>query len=291
MKIALVSNPYRDHGLRAAQKAKEILEGCGVTCCICLPFEPAEGSYPALPDSLKFQPIQTALPEYDAAVCFGGDGTILHAARHAAVHGVPLLGVNLGSVGFMAELEEHELAQLTRLADGNFRTEKRMMLTARLLRGDRVIYEKLALNDAVVSKSNVARVVELELLADGIPVYQLAGDGIIVSTPTGSTAYSLSSGGPVVDPSLDSLVATPVCAHQLTARPVIIAPDRTVTVRLMKRSRKKTAYLCVDGGRVVHVTGTDRVEISRAQCAAELIVLGNNSFYQRLNQKLGGNAL
>ena len=164
------------------------------------------------------------------------------------------------------------------------------MLQVRVLRGDRVIYDRVALNDAVVSKSNVARVVETELLADGVTVYQLAGDGVIVSTPTGSTAYSLSAGGPIIDPGLDSLIATPVCAHQLAARPVIIPPDRTVTVRLMKRSRKKTAYLCVDGGSAFRISGSDRVEISRAQCVTRLILLGSKSFYQRLNQKLGGYA-
>lgn len=291
MIVVLSSNPYRDHGLHAAQRAQKILESCGVECRYCLPFELAEGAYSALPVHVEVQPIQQAMSDCNAIICFGGDGTILHAARHAAIYGVPLLGVNMGSVGFMAELEENELDELTRLAKGDYTIQERMMLKVQLIRGDKVISEKLALNDAVLSKSNVARVAGLELLADNVPVYQLSGDGVVISTPTGATAYSMSAGGPIVEPSLDSIIVTPVCAHQLAVRPMIIAPERTVTVQLQKKSRKKSVYLSADGGRAVRVTGSDRVNISMAQCRAQLIRLSGKSFYERLNQKLGGYAL
>ena len=289
MNIVLISNPYRDHGFHAAQRAQKILEDCGAKCAYCLPFEPGEGS-PALPSHLVFRPIQEAMADCDAAICFGGDGTILHAARHAAQYDVPLLGVNLGSVGFMAELEEGELDQFVRLTRGDYTIQTRMMLDVRLWRGEHAICQWLALNDALVCKSNVARVVEMEIMADGTPIYQIAGDGAIISTPTGSTAYSLSAGGPIVEPTLDGIVATPVCAHQFAVRPVLIAPERTVTVRLAKKSRKKSAYLSVDGGRAFRMTGTDRVEITRSERRVKLICMGTKSFYQRLNQKLGGYA-
>lgn len=141
-----------------------------------------------------------------------GDGTILHAARDATLHDVPILGVNMGSVGFMAELERGELSLLTLLAAGEYRTEERMMLSVRVLRGEKVLSEDLALNDAVISKGSMARVAEMEVRADGVLVTNLMGDGVIVSTPTGSTAYSMSAGGPIVEPTSRDIIVTPVCA-------------------------------------------------------------------------------
>ena len=196
----------------------------------------------------------------------------------------------MGSMGFMAELERSELAQLEQVARGNYTVEERMMLDVAVLRGEKVISRDLALNDAVISKGSVARVAELEVLADQIQVTALTGDGVIVATPTGSTAYSMSAGGPIVEPTSQSIIVTPVCAHQLGARPMVLSPERTVTVRL-PRGNRKHLYLSVDGGKAVRMSGGDRAEIRRSEYRTRLVQLAGRSFYQVINQKLGGFAL
>ena len=287
MRVILSSNPYRDRGMKAAQQAQRILERVGVECCFCLPFDLGHGNHVDLPKHLEFSNLQQELTRADMLICFGGDGTILHAAKDATTHNVPILGVNMGSVGFMAELEEGELFQLERLACGEYSTEERMMLHVRVFRGKQVVFDEYALNDAVLSKGTIARVAELDVSADGVLVCQLSGDGVVVATPTGSTAYSMSAGGPIVEPSSDNLVVTPVCAHQLSARSMVMAPERTITVQLPRRSRK-SVYLSVDGGKAMRISGSDRVEIRRAQCCTRLVKLSGKNFYQLLNQKLGG---
>ena len=287
MRVILSSNPFRDRGMRAAQQARKVLEQVGAECCFCLPFELGHGSHVDLPENLTFSPLQQELSRTDMLICFGGDGTILHAAKDATMHNVPILGVNMGSVGFMAELEEGELGQLTRLAAGEYTIEERMMLRVKLLRGRQVVYDELALNDAVLSKGSIARVAELDVFADGVNICQLSGDGVVVSTPTGSTAYSMSAGGPIVEPCSDNLIVTPVCAHQLSARPMVMAGSRTIAVQLPRRSRKNV-YLSVDGGKATRISGSDRVEICRAEQRTRLVKLSGKNFYQLLNQKLGG---
>lgn len=287
MKIILSSNPYRDRGLRATLEAQRILEKAGADTAVCLPFTPKKGDRLELPKQVKLSSMEEELPGADLLICFGGDGTILHAARDATLHGVPIMGVNMGSVGFMAELERGELSQLAPLARGQYTIEERMMLDVRVLRGDKVFSQDLALNDAVISKGSMARVAEMEVLADQVQVTAIMGDGVIVATPTGSTAYSMSAGGPIVEPTSQCIIVTPVCAHQLAARAMVLAPERAITVRLPKGNRKHL-YLSVDGGKAVRLTGGDRVEIRRSRYCTKLVLLANRSFYQVINQKLGG---
>lgn len=287
MKIVLSSNPYRDKGLRVALEARRVLEHAGAKTVMCLPFQPKKGDRLDLPRQLALSLLDKELPTADLLICFGGDGTILHAARDATLHGVPILGVNLGSVGFMAELERSELPLLAPLAHGMYTIEERMMLDVKVLRGDRLISQDTALNDAVISKGSMARVAEMEVLADRVKVTAITGDGVIVATPTGSTAYSMSAGGPIVEPTSKSIIVTPVCAHQLAARAMVLAPERVVTVQL-PRGNRKYLYLSVDGGKAVRLSGGDRVDICRSQRFTQLVRLADRSFYQVINQKLGG---
>lgn len=287
MKIVLSSNPYRDKGLRVALEAKRILEHAGAKTVMCLPFQPKKGDRLDLPRNAALSVLEQELPTTDLLICFGGDGTILHAARDATLHNIPILGVNTGSVGFMAELERSELPLLAPLAHGMYTIEERMMLDVKVLRGEKIVSQDLALNDAVISKGSMARVAEMEVWADRVKVTSITGDGIIVATPTGSTAYSMSAGGPIVEPTSKSIILTPVCAHQLAARAMVLAPERVVTVQL-PRGNRKYLYLSVDGGKAVRLTGGDRVEIRRSERATQLVRLADRSFYQVINQKLGG---
>lgn len=286
MKVVLSPNPYRDKGLRAAQAARKILSGSGVETLICLPFELEENSRIELPKHLEYLPLKDGLAQSDVLVCFGGDGTILHAAKDANTYGVPILGVNMGSVGFMAELESGELSQLGKLAQGKYTIEARMMLDVRVERGGRVIFRDVALNDAVVTKGAVARVIDLAVYGDKVLISELAGDGVILSTPTGSTGYAMSAGGPIVEPTAENIIFTPICAHSLHAKAVVLGSERLISVRLGKDSRK-SAYLSVDGGRAFKLMAGDRVEVTKAQNSTRLIKLTGRSFYEVLNQKLG----
>ena len=287
MKIVLSSNPYRDKGMRVALEARRILEHAGAQTVLCLPFQPKKGDRLDLPRQVALSMMEKELPSADLLICFGGDGTILHAARDATLHNVPILGVNTGSVGFMAELERSELPLLAPLAHGMYTIEERMMLDVKVLRGDKLISQDTALNDAVISKGSMARVAEMEVLADRVKVTSITGDGVIVATPTGSTAYSMSAGGPIVEPTSRSSIVTPVCAHQLAVRAMVLAPERVVTVQL-PRGNRKYLYLSVDGGKAVRLTGGDRVEVRQSERATQLVRLADRSFYQVVNQKLGG---
>ena len=257
MKIVLSSNPYRDRGLKAALEAQRILERAGAKTALCLPFVPKKGERVETPRHANLSVLARELPTADLLICFGGDGTLLHAARDATLHGVPILGVN------MAELERTELNQLAGLAQGRYTTEQRMMLDVRVFRGEKLMSEDLALNDAVISKGSIARVVELDVLADRTLVTSVTGDGVIVATPTGSTAYSMAAGGPIVEPTSQAIIVTPVCAHRLTARAMVLSMDRVVTIALPKTARK-CLYLSVDGGKAIRLNGGDRVEVKRS---------------------------
>lgn len=286
MKVVLSPNPYRDRGLKTALRAQDILHSGGVETAICLPFALDGGSHIELPKHVVFQDMQRELAKADMLVCFGGDGTILHAARDANARGIPVLGVNMGSVGFMAEVEHSELDALQRVVKGKYTIEHRMMLDVSVRRGREVISREIALNDAVVTKGAVARVIDLDIVGDGNHIYEFSGDGVILATPTGSTAYSISAGGPIVEPTAENILVTPICAHSLQAKPLVLGRDRVVTAAIGRMARK-TAYLSVDGGRAFKLCGGDIVEVRRSESVTKLVRLSDNSFYETINQKLG----
>lgn len=286
MKIVLTPNPYRDRGLRAALAAKRILEKCGAKAPICLPFEVEEISRLDIPCEKELKPLAQELEGANALVCFGGDGTILHAAQEANPRHIPVLGVNLGSVGFMAELEQGELSLLSKLAAGRFGIEQRMMLEVAVRREGRILFSEVALNDAVITKGAVARVLDLEVTGDRVTISSFSGDGVVISTPTGSTAYSMAAGGPIVEPTAENIIVVPICAHSLHAKPFVLDSARTVGVR-MGQGGKKSAYLSVDGGRAFKLQQGDWVECRKSSHVTRLIKLTRRSFYERINQKLG----
>lgn len=286
MRVILSPNPYRDRGLKAAQSAQKVLEGCGVEVSICLPFEVDENNRLDIPEQVQISKLEDELKRSDVLVCFGGDGTILHAARDANPYNIPVLGINLGSVGFMAELEQSELSLLSRLASGKYSIERRMMLDVAVKRDGRRIFSETALNDAVVTKNAVGRVLDLEVTGDRTPLSSFSGDGVIIATPTGSTAYSLAAGGPIVEPTAENMIMTPICAHSLHAKPIVLDSSRAVGVRIAAGSRK-TAFLSVDGGRAFKIQPGDWVECRKSEQTTRLIRLTGRSFYERINQKLG----
>ena len=287
MKVVLSPNPYRDRGLKAAVSAKNVLESCGAQVVICLPFELDESARGNLPAHLPFGQMNQALEGAEFLVCFGGDGTILHAARDANSRQIPILGVNMGSVGFMAELEHSELSLLSRLVSGKYTIENRMMLDVTVRREGRRVFSETALNDAVVTKgTSVARVLDLQVTGDRVAISTFSGDGVVIATPTGSTAYSLAAGGPIVEPTAENTIVAPICAHSLHAKPFVLDSARTVGVRIAPGSRK-VACLSVDGGRAFKVMPGDWVECRKSRQVTRLVKLTGRSFYDLINQKLG----
>ena len=221
----------------------------------------------------------------DLAVVLGGDGTMLRLARVAALHEVPMLGINVGHVGFMTELEPSELGEMEKLFTDEYSIDSRMMLQVSVIRDRRVVYENDALNDVVVSKGTAFRVVSVSILADDKEVTRFNGDGVIVATPTGSTAYGLSAGGPVIEPSAENTAVIPICAHALTAKSFVFAPERRITLAAACEGGSEV-FISTDGGQSFAVRPDDRVVITRSPLRTRLVRLKGLSFYQILQQKL-----
>ena len=230
-KVILCPNPYRDAQLRVAKEAKRVLDEVGCPNVECLPFrnqEPPEGY------GLNIEPLQQEIRGADMIIAFGGDGTILHLSKTAAHRDIPVLGVNLGSLGFMAELESKDLLRLRDLCDGKYEIESHMMLDVSVQRDGRVIYSNLALNEALIARGNISRVIRLQIFTEQGKLVDVAGDGVIVASPTGSTAYSLSAGGPVVEPTARNFIVSPICAHSVHANAYVLSPERVITVQTEK---------------------------------------------------------
>ena len=275
-------NPYRDKNFQTVRKAMDILQSSGVEPRLCLPFE-VEKTYD-LPRDLHFHKLERELPNADAVICFGGDGTILHSAKLATRYGVPILGVNIGTMGFMAELECSELEELARLARNDFSIDSRMMLDVTVSRERSIIFHEMCLNDVVITKGAVARIVHLSVECDGVQAMECGGDGIIVATPTGSTAYNLSAGGPIVEPEAHNILITPICAHDMGSRCMVASDKRVISVGLTKNARRN-AFLSVDGGKALRMNIGDVATVRKANKETKLIRLKKRSFYDVVRMK------
>ena len=281
-RVILSPNPYRDKHFQTLREALAVLKDAGIETRVCLPFE-VDRSY-ELPRDIRFSRLDRELPNASMVICFGGDGTLLHMAKAATRHGIPILGVNIGTMGFMAELESGELSQLARIATGDYTIDHRMMLDVTVQRDRDIIYHDLCLNDVAITKGAVARIVHSEVKCDGVPAMECGGDGVIVATPTGSTAYSLSAGGPIVEPDAHSILITPICAHDIMSRCIVASDKRTVSVT-MTRNAKRNAYLSVDGGKAIRMNMGDVVTIHKSELCTKLVRLKDRSFYDVVNMK------
>ncbi len=285
-KVILTPNPYRDKTFQTVRQAMQILTKCGVEVRLCLPFE-VDRNYD-LPKDLRFSRFDREISSASMVICFGGDGTILHMAKAATRHGVPVLGVNIGTMGFMAELESSELEELARIATGDYAIDCRMMLDVTVHRDRDIIFHDICLNDAAITKGAVARIVHLQVECDGTTALECGGGGVIVATPTGSTAYSLSAGGPIVEPEAHSILVTPVCAHDVLSRPIVASENRTITVRLTHNARRN-AFLSVDGGKALKINMGDLITVRKSDLVTKLVRLKARSFYDVVNVKFKNN--
>lgn len=261
------------------------------------------GKYVVLSSVSSFQDSSdTVTSEYytdvDCAIVLGGDGTIIHSANDLISHDIPILGVNLGTVGFLAEIEEnHVFDALDCLLDNNYRIESRLMI-----QGDLRPYSEQAtemqtktigcvLNDIVITRKGFSRIISLGIYVNDELVDNFRGDGVIISTPTGSTAYNLSAGGPIVIPKADIMVITPICPHSLSPRSIIVSAEDTIKVVVgkSKKTQEAEAIATFDGNKVIDLGTEDEILIKKSKYDTKLIKLNRTSIYEILRTKLGTN--
>ena len=281
-KIILCPNPNRDRGMEATKAAESILRSMGFETVVCSPFREQKDELFA---GYDVRPLPQELKGADLLITFGGDGTILHLAKLVALNKIPVLGINMGGLGFVAELEVGELETLRRLKDWNFALEQRMMLDVSVHREGRQIYTNLGLNEAVIREGPISHVIHLKISSDGRHLADIAGDGVIVATPTGSTAYSLSAGGPVVEPVAQTMVVCPICIHNMRFSSYVLSPEHTLTVEL-ERNGRKPVYLFVDESRAFALRSDDRVQVQRSRYVTRLVRLSERSFCEIFAQKM-----
>ena len=281
-KIILYPNAENDIDFSVTVKVAEELSKLGREVALS-PATFDDSDIPIPKTNLPVSSLEDELPHAEMIITFGGDGTILRAARTAAGFGVPILGINMGGKGFMAELEPNETEKLKSVAVGDYNIETRMMIDISIHRDAERVYKGFALNDIVIKGDN--KLIEMGILADGHKITHFQGDGAVIATPTGSTAYSMSAGGPIVEPTAKNIVITPICAHILEAKSFVLVASRVVSVEI---DAKKTtpAYISVDGGKHISVMSGDLIEVRNSAKKTKLVRFDDSSFYHKISTKL-----
>ena len=247
-----------------------------------------EGIDAYLPDTICSPNFKTA-PEdelyrlADLVITIGGDGTIIRYAKRAALDNKPVLGINAGRMGYLANIEQNELHLITKLINNEYNVEERMMLNVEVFENGEKVNEFSALNDAVITSGFISRIIDISVSVGRDTINYLA-DGLIISTPTGSTAYSMSAGGPIIDPSTENICITPICSHSLSAKPILLGVNNEITLKSFSKKRTEI-YLTVDGRKVANVKPYTEIKITKSKIAVKLIRLNDRSFYKTLSIK------
>lgn len=279
--IAICPNPYRDIDCALSIKATELLSSIGKESCICPIFADIDDE--VLPKGIEYRRLEDVRDECELIVVIGGDGTILNAARKVQEMPIPILGVNLGTKGFMANIEPDELEYLKKAAVGDYKLSRRMMLDINYIRDGEVIFSNHALNDVVIH--GCGDCINISVLCNDNHLTAFSGDGIIVSSPTGSTGYSMSAGGPIVEPNAQNFIVSPICAHMMSARSFVLGPDNEICIDAHKLHHRK-ASLYVDGNTVMDIINGDKIIVKRSECCTLMADLGLRNFYEFTFEKL-----
>lgn len=282
-KILLCPNLDRDPGLQVSLRLLRQLRKHGTESGVYLPFDDIPADLSA--EDILFGSENKIMQGVDMLICLGGDGTILRFSKLAAKYNVPILGINMGHLGFITELELEEIGKLEEILSGNYTLEKRMMLDVEVRRDNDLVFSCFGLNEAVVSRSDPAHAIRLTAYGDNRKISDYAGDGIIIATPTGSTAYSMAAGGPIVEPTAENLILTPICAHSLTAKVYVLAGDRRTSVKLI-RADGNDAQLLVDGRDRFPLLVGDLIYIQKSNFSCQLVKVMDRSFYEIVKNKL-----
>ena len=270
-KVLIIINTSKNESLSLSKQIAGFLESKNITC-----------------DFLNFDGFGEDKPfkDYEFVITLGGDGTVLYAARNCVEYGVPVFPVNLGQFGFMSSVQQNEWQECLELyLTGKAPFQNRSMIKASLIRENKIIGEHLALNDIVISAKHTARTVAMDVFYDNDHLCKLKSDGVIICTPTGSTAYSASAGGPIVDPVLDALVMTPINSFSLSSRPIVLRPDGVLTINIQP-CRTKEIRMLPDGQEPVVLMEGDKIEIKLIDKKVKLICCTQEKFFNALRSKL-----
>ena len=278
--VLLCPNAHRDTELKTTRQALQLLQAHGYEVKVSPLL--STGLEDSMPADIPLLPLDEALPGARLVITLGGDGTILQASGQLSAAGVPILGMNMGHKGFLTELEGGDVNKLLDAAAGNFTIQPRMMLDVELHRNGKVVFSGRALNEAVVRA--LVNVVRVEAYGDGSEITAFSGDGIIVATPTGSTAYSMAAGGPLVEPDADCIILTPICTFRLAARSFVLTANRRVRIRTVEQNDKKV-MLSIDGEPVEFLDG-DELLVKKSAETLLMAQVSGRSFYDIVFEKL-----
>lgn len=277
----ILTNEKKDPGLRISKHIQEYIEGSGGT------------SYRMCDFTRDIQEnISCITEDTQCVIVLGGDGTMLHAARLIVPHDLPMVGVNLGTLGFLTEIELQNLYEgLDCLLKDEFQVEKRSMLKGTVIHHDQETYHLSALNDIVITRSGFSRIISLRIMVNGKFLDDFSADGVILSTPTGSTGYNLSAGGPVVNPKANVILVTPVCPHSLHAKSMVLSQEDEIEIYLenVRENQLEEAYITFDGQVAQKLQPGDRIKVKNSDKMAKVIKVNGDSFYETLRVKVGGN--
>lgn len=280
MRTAIVVNLSKENAIYCAKQIVNLLRLNGAEICMlseCKPFYSDK--------KIVFSDtIEELFLQCDVAITVGGDGTIIHAAKYAAPCKKPIIGVNVGRLGFAADVEADEINQLTRLLSGDYYSEMRMLLDIAVVKNNKSKHY-LAVNDAVMAHGQLSKIVDFQLSLDDEIISKYRADGLLFSTPTGSTAYSLSAGGPILAPQMECILMTPVCPHSLFSRSVLFDGKSELSV-MVKIPLGCSCVLTIDGEENINICDSDKVIIRKSSQRLELLSIHKRNFYKRLNEKL-----
>lgn len=281
-KFCVVTNSSKDKGYKVSKEIKDYLEKRGKQCVITRDYANH------FEDSLAYTDVSEIPEDTQCAIVLGGDGTFIQAAIDLVHREIPLLGINLGTMGFLTEVEQERVfPALDRLINDDCVMEERMLIRGIKRESDNKKEEGYALNDIVISKSGACRLISIELYLNGEKIETYIADGIIISTPTGSTGYNLSAGGPVMSPDIRAIIITPICPHSLNKRSMVISGDDEITVRLSKGKDYRTdeAAIAYDGRTEGTMESGDEISIKRAEEKISVVRMSEKSFFGVLRDK------
>lgn len=275
MTVAVIPNLDKRGSSDTVEKMASFFKECGIMAY--LPDNICCSGYEHAPEDKLYEIA-------DVIITIGGDGTIIRFAKRAARDGKPVLGINAGRVGYLANIEQNEYKLLKKLKSGEYSVEERMMIHITAVENGKTVGQFDALNDAVITSGYMSRIIDVTASVDGGDVISYHADGLIAATPTGSTAYSMSAGGPVIDPTMNCVCLTPICSHTLTAKPILVGGEKTIKLKAFSKKRTDI-HLSVDGRKVINIKPYTELYITKSSSNVKLIRLNDRSFYKTLSLK------
>ncbi len=278
-RIGVFVNEKRDNQFKVTKRVVENIKKYGMEPV----FPVADTAFSSVTGGFEEKPFPG---DIQIAVSLGGDGTLLNTARLLFHYGIPVIGINLGTVGFLAEVEIHDIENaIRRIANHDYTLKNRMVLEANVIRNGNSVFNGIALNDVVVSRGGLSRIIRLKIFMDNQFIDSFPGDGVIISTPSGSTAYTLSAGGPIVQPEMQMMITTPICPHILYSRSFITSPDRELSIQI-NHDYPDSAIITLDGQEGFDIMAGDRICVRKTNKEIQFVSMDNINFYDVLRAKI-----